>query len=103
MTTCSIGRTGLFLIATSCVLSLSLGGPVRGESGFADLPPPGRLIQVGGYRLHLNCTGTGTPTVILDEGAGGGSLNWTWIQREVTATTRVCSYDPAGARLERFD
>jgi pimeloyl-ACP methyl ester carboxylesterase len=85
------------------VLSLSLGGPVRGESGFADLPPPGRLIQVGGYRLHLNCTGTGTPTVILDEGAGGGSLNWTWIQREVTATTRVCSYDPAGARLERFD
>jgi pimeloyl-ACP methyl ester carboxylesterase len=92
----SIGCAGLFLVATSCVLSLSLGGPARGESGFADLPPPGRLIEVGEYRLHLNCTGAGTPTVILEEGAGGGSLNWTWIQRKVAATTRVCSYDRPG-------
>jgi pimeloyl-ACP methyl ester carboxylesterase len=96
MTTCSVGRIGLFLIATSCVLGVFLGEPARGETGFADLPPPGRLIEVDGYRLHLNCTGTGTPTVILEGGAGGGSLNWTWIQREVAATTRVCSYDRPG-------
>jgi pimeloyl-ACP methyl ester carboxylesterase len=96
MTTCSIGPIGLFLVSTSCLLSLFLGEPARGESGFADPPPPGRLIEVDGYRLHLNCTGTGTPTVILEEGAGGGSLNWTWIQRKVAETTRVCSYDRPG-------
>jgi pimeloyl-ACP methyl ester carboxylesterase len=91
-----IGWTRLLLVSTSCALSLFLGEAARGGSGFAELPPPGRLIEVDGHRLHLNCTGTGTPTVILEEGAGGGSLNWTWIQRKVVATTRVCSYDRPG-------
>jgi pimeloyl-ACP methyl ester carboxylesterase len=96
MATCSIRWTGLFLVSTSCVLSFLLGEPARGESGFADLPPTGRLVEVDGHRLHLNCTGAGTPMVILEEGAGGGSLNWTWVQRKVAATTRVCSYDRPG-------
>jgi len=96
MAKCSIGQTGLFLASTSCVLSLFLAEPVRADSGFPDLPPPGRLVEIGGHRLHLNCTGAGKPTVILEEGAGGGSLNWTWIQRKVAATTRVCSYDRPG-------
>lgn len=96
MIKCVVGWTGLFLISISCVLSLFLGQPARAESEFASLPPPGRLIEVGGHRLHLNCTGAGTPTVILEEGAGGGSLNWTWIQRKVAVTTRVCSYDRPG-------
>ena len=91
-----IGWTGLFLVSTLCVLSLFLGELARADSDFANLPPPGRLVEVDGYRLHLNCTGAGTPTVILEEGAGGGSLNWTWIQRKVAATTRVCSYDRPG-------
>jgi len=96
MATCSIGWPGLFLVSTSCVLSLFLGEPAGAESAFADLPPPGRLVEVDGHQIHLNCTGAGTPTVILEEGAGGGSLNWTWIQRRVAATTRVCSYDRPG-------
>ena len=33
-------------------------------------PMPGRLIDVGGHRLHLNCTGSGSPTVVLEPGAG---------------------------------
>ena len=34
-------------------------------------PPPGQLVDVGGYRLHINCTGTGSPTVVIDAGVGG--------------------------------
>lgn len=59
-------------------------------------PPPGRLVDVGGYRLHLHCTGAGTPTVVLDAGLGGGMLDWMLVQPEVAKFSRVCSYDRAG-------
>lgn len=57
---------------------------------------PGELIDVGGYRLHLNCTGEGAPTVILDAGLGGSSLDWSLVQPELSRTTRTCSFDRAG-------
>ncbi len=57
---------------------------------------PGELIDVGGYRLHLNCTGEGAPTVILDAGLGGSNLDWALVQPELSRTTRTCSYDRAG-------
>src|SRR4051794_23185732 len=47
-------------------------------------PPPGRLVDVGGYRLHLYCTGEGAPTVVLDAGLGGGGLDWSTVQPEVS-------------------
>jgi pimeloyl-ACP methyl ester carboxylesterase len=59
-------------------------------------PPPGQMIDVDGRRLHLNCTGEGTPTVILEAGLGGGSLDWSLVQPEVAKFSRVCSYDRAG-------
>ncbi len=62
-------------------------------------PAPGRLIDVGGYRLHLYCTGTGrpgSPTVILDAAIGDTSLAWSKVQPGVASFTRVCSYDRAG-------
>jgi len=62
-------------------------------------PAPGRLIDVGGYRLHLDCTGTGrpgSPTVILEEGLAATSLGWSKVQPGVASFTRVCSYDRAG-------
>ena len=62
----------------------------------ARFPPPGRLVDVGGHRLHLNCTGQGSPTVILDAGLGEASLSWSKVQPEAAKFTRVCSYDRAG-------
>ena len=62
----------------------------------AATPPPGRLIDVGGYRLHLWCTGDGAPAVILDTGLGGTSADWGFVQPDVARFTRVCSYDRAG-------
>ncbi|WP_369259329.1 alpha/beta hydrolase [Geodermatophilus amargosae] len=57
---------------------------------------PGQTHDVGGYRLHLDCTGTGSPTVVLQNGLGESSANWARIAAAVAGTTRVCAYDRAG-------
>ena len=62
----------------------------------AATPPPGHLVDIGGYRLHLWCTGDGAPAVILDTGLGGSTPDWGFVQPEVARFTRVCSYDRAG-------
>jgi pimeloyl-ACP methyl ester carboxylesterase len=59
-------------------------------------PAPGRFVDIGGFRLHLNCAGSGTPTVILDAALGGSSVSWSLVQPEVARFARVCSYDRAG-------
>lgn len=60
------------------------------------VPPPGRLVDVGGFRLHINCAGHGSPSVVFDAALGGSSLSWTLVQREVASFAHVCSYDRAG-------
>jgi pimeloyl-ACP methyl ester carboxylesterase len=59
-------------------------------------PPPGQLVDVGGYKLHLYCTGTGGPTVVLDALFPGTVSNWAWVQPEIAKVTSVCAYDRAG-------
>ena len=59
-------------------------------------PPPGQMVDVGGYRLHIYCLGEGSPTVILDTLFPGTVSNWAWVQPEIAQTTRVCAYDRAG-------
>ena len=59
----------------------------------------GRLVDVGGYKLHIHDTGSGGPTVILDACLGGNHLYWGLVQPEVEKFTRVCSYDRAGLGL----
>lgn len=59
-------------------------------------PPPGRLIDLGGYSMHLLCTGQGSPTVVLSAGSGDFSFDWALVQPEVAKLSRVCSYDRAG-------
>ena len=59
-------------------------------------PPPGKLVDVGGHRLHVNCTGAGSPTVILESGASSFAIDWALVQPAVARTNRVCSYDRAG-------
>src|SRR6266545_6496758 len=63
-------------------------------------PAPGGLIDLGGWRLHLNCSGRVNPsraTVILEAGAGDFSVDWSLVQPLVAPFARVCSYDRAGA------
>lgn len=59
-------------------------------------PPPGKLVTVDGHQMHINCTGEGAPTVVMDAGLGGWSLDWSAVQPDVARFTRVCSYDRAG-------
>jgi len=62
---------------------------------------PGRMVDIGGYRLNLYCFGRGGPTVVLEAGAGWGAVAWIGIQRTLAdrAKVRVCSYDRAGINL----
>lgn len=59
-------------------------------------PPPGRLVDVGGYRLHLLALGAGAPTVVLDAGMWDFSLSWSLVQRAVAPSATVVAYDRAG-------
>ena len=59
-------------------------------------PAPGTHVWVGDHRLHLDCKGSGSPTVVFDAGLGGSSLDWTLVQPAVASFTRACAYDRAG-------
>src|SRR5688572_3137733 len=58
--------------------------------------PSGRLIDVGGHRLHVTCSGDGRPVVLLEAAIAASSLSWAVVQPRIAAFTRVCSYDRAG-------
>jgi len=58
--------------------------------------PPGKLIDVNGRKMHIYCIGNKSPTIILDSGTGGFSLEWKDIQHSLSQYVRVCAYDRAG-------
>src|ERR671925_332710 len=92
------GRWLLYpVIVVLALASIGGGYQTLGEAADAKAyPMPGQLIDVGGHRLHLSCTGSGTPTVVLEPGGGGMSSNLGWIAPAVARDTRVCVYDRAG-------
>ena len=59
-------------------------------------PMPGKLVTVGGRKMHIDCSGVGSPTVILDSGLGDSYYAWHKVQPAIARFTRVCSYDRAG-------
>jgi pimeloyl-ACP methyl ester carboxylesterase len=58
--------------------------------------PPGAFYSVNGHRMHIICTGSGSPTIVLEAGLGNDSMTWGGVQPVLSSTTRVCSYDRAG-------
>jgi len=82
-----------FVAATLTLSAFIVSPPIQVPSPV----PLGRLIDLGGYKLHLNCTGSGSPTVLLSSGGGSFSTDWALVQPEVAKFTRVCSYDRSGA------
>ena len=62
-----------------------------------DYPPPGQLVDIGGRKMHIDCRGSGSPTVVLEAGLStGGSVDWTLVHDQIAAVTRTCAYDRAG-------
>jgi pimeloyl-ACP methyl ester carboxylesterase len=59
-------------------------------------PEPGRRVDVGGRRMKINCTGTGSPTVVFENGLGDVLVEWQAVQTQVSTFTRSCSYDRSG-------
>ena len=75
-------------------LFLSAAWLPAGQGPVEAPPAPGTLVDVGGYRVHLYCTGTGTPTVMIVGAAF--SFDWGLVQPEVAKSTHVCTFDPSG-------
>jgi pimeloyl-ACP methyl ester carboxylesterase len=89
-----IGVCGVLIVAVSAG---ALYQWIATRKELATTPPPGRLVDIGGHRLHIWCTGEGAPPVILETGLGGSSADWGFVQPEVARFTQVCSYDRAGS------
>ena len=95
----SRGARWLLYVVVGVLALASIGGgyeTVREAMDARAYPAPGRLIDVGGHRLHLSCIGSGSPTVVLEPGAGNMSSSLGWITPAVGRDTRVCVYDRAG-------
>jgi pimeloyl-ACP methyl ester carboxylesterase len=94
------GKARWVLTPVIAVLVLASAGAtyanIAGTRDQATVAAPGKVYDVGGQRLHLDCHGHGSPTVILTNGLGGTSAGWARITDSVTPTTRVCAYDRAG-------
>ena len=93
-------RTRVWLVypVFAALMASAIGGVYENHREGTDASSfsmPGRLVDIGGHRLHINCTGTGSPTVVLEPGLGEPSTAMAWIARDVS-TTRVCVYDRAG-------
>ena len=81
------------------VIAAGLGAVYQTASSRRDRElyhPPGRLVDIGGSRLHLYCSGQGGPTVVVEFGLDGSYLDWYRVQPQIAQFTRVCSYDRAG-------
>ena len=79
-----------------CIVLLALATRLPGQQ--SDIgPAPGRMIDVGGRKMHLLCSGAGSPTVVLEAGASAFAIDWTLVQTEIARTNRVCAYDRAGS------
>jgi len=94
-----------FMMLLLCTLVLAAGcmqqattppvpDPVQELS--AAWPPPGELVAVNGSRMHIRCTGTGSPVVVMEAGSTDISLSWAKVQPGVAEFSRVCSYDRLG-------
>src|SRR6516162_10336139 len=78
------------------LLLVALAAHATGAAGEAVPPPLGRLVDVGGHKLHLCCMGKGAPAVIVENGSSGFSIDWALVQPEVAKFTQMCTYDRAG-------
>src|ERR1700733_8916578 len=60
-------------------------------------PAPGKIVDVGGSGMHIDCTGNGSPVLILEAGGQNDSTIWRGVQPALAKTTTVCAYDRAGS------
>ena len=91
-----IGLSIAVLLAAAVVGSSSFNA-IALHRFWAHNPAPGKIVIIDGHRTHIYCTGSGSPTIVLEAGAGNDSVVWSGVQPVLSKTTRVCSYDRAGS------
>jgi pimeloyl-ACP methyl ester carboxylesterase len=92
-------RRALLYPALVILSLIAVGGAaatVMAATSSNPAPTSGHTYLANGHRLYLNCTGSGSPTVVLFNGLGERTPSWAWVQANVSAATRVCSFDRAG-------
>jgi pimeloyl-ACP methyl ester carboxylesterase len=87
---------GLLILTLGFGLLAWIAGGLAKTKLANENPPPGQLVDVNGYKMHLYCTGEGSPTVILEAGLNDFYVVWAKVQPEAAKSTRVCSYDRTG-------
>ena len=92
---CAAFFAALF-VALVCAVQLGAQSAAPADIVYAR---PGQLVDAGGFRLNLNCMGSGSPTVVFDSGWGDWAPAWSKVQPEIAKWTRACSYDRAGTDL----
>jgi len=78
------------------LLALSLWNLAATKWQHARNPVPGNFYSIEGRQMHVFCSGTGSPTIIIEAGASANSLGWQGLQTQLSPLTRVCTYDRAG-------
>jgi pimeloyl-ACP methyl ester carboxylesterase len=92
-------RIGIGVLALIVVVVAGGSGyeAIARHQAASDYPPRGRMIDIGGRSIHLDCRGTGSPTVVFESGLDiSGSLDWDLVHDQIATTTRACAYDRAG-------
>jgi pimeloyl-ACP methyl ester carboxylesterase len=97
----SVAATAVLLLAGA----LLSGEPPSSKPNSTGDPPPsastprpaGKLVDLGGRRLHAIVSGTGSPSVVVENGSGAFSIDWALVQPEVAKFTQICTYDRAGS------
>lgn len=88
--------TGLLFFTLATVALIWIAGSIARNRLAAQYPAPGKLVDVGGYRMHIHCMGEGSPTVVMESGLNDFSLQWSSVQAEIGQFARVCVYDRSG-------
>lgn len=91
-----LGASVLALLVIAAIVSAALEHHARART-LAQYPPRGKLVDIGGRRIQIDCRGTGTPIVVFEAGRDlRGSLSWYRVHDDVAAFTRACAYSRAG-------
>ncbi len=87
---------GILILIIVITTVTFFAGTVAKSKLVRENPPPGHMVNVDEFKMHIHCTGEGKLTILLEAGLDDFSIFWSLVQPEIAKTARVCSYDRAG-------